>query len=137
MRRQRLWLCVAPWIFCMIDQGITLQLQSPEYWAGDYSQANEANPWFNWLLRQHPLYFEVGILLWVAVFTLAVVFLPRLLAMIGCVAIVLGHTWGACTWLLWMPFGYWMVLLMFLMGAIAIVLSWEKHARVESPMQRC
>ncbi len=68
MWKRRIWLCVPPFVLCMLDQSITLFGQSAEYWAGNRSVANEANPWFLWLLRQHPLAFEAGIVAWSSCF---------------------------------------------------------------------
>ncbi len=43
------------------------------------------------------------------------------------IAIVLGHTWGAATWICWvLPFGYWLALALFLVSAVLIVVKWEK-----------
>ncbi|MCH8969161.1 MAG: hypothetical protein IIA66_08595, partial [Planctomycetes bacterium] len=122
MRKKTVWLCVAPFALCMLDQGITLVGQSSAYWAGDYSVAIEGNPWFQWLLQQHPLAFEAGIFAWVAVFCGLILVLPRRVAMTISVAIVLGHAWGASTWIFWkIPHGYWLVLALYLLSAIAIV----------------
>lgn len=127
LRKRRVWLCVAPVALCMLDQGITLVGQSSAYWAGDYSVASEGNPWFQWLLQQHPLAFEAGIFTWVAIFCGLIMVLPRRVAMTISVAIVLGHAWGASTWIYWkIPHGYWLVLILYLLSAIAIVATWEK-----------
>ena len=127
MRKQKVWLCVPPFAYCMLDQTITLLNQSPSYWAGDYSVAREGNPWFHWLLQQHPLAFEAGIVTWVALFSFLIIALPRRLAMTISIAIVLGHTWATATWIYWrLPFGYWLTLALFLISAIVVVATWEK-----------
>jgi hypothetical protein len=127
MRRARLWLCVPPLVFCLLDQSVTLYCQPARYWAGDRSTAQEGNPWFHWLLMQHPLAFEAGIAAWIAVFALVILFTPRRVAMTISIAIVLGHTWGTSTWLLFtVPYGYWLALLLFLASAIIIVATWER-----------
>ena len=129
MWKRKIWLCVPPFVLCMFDQSITLFGQSAEYWAGNRSVANEGNPWFLWLLRQHPLAFEAGIAAWVVVFSSLILAVPRRAAMTISIAIVLGHTWGTATWLCWvLPFGYWIALALFLASAIAIVATWEKYA---------
>jgi len=127
MMRRKLLLCVPPFVLCMLDQLITLFGQSSEYWKGRYSVANEVNPLFNWLLRQHPLAFEAGIAAWVIVFCSVILSAPRRVAMTISIAIVLGHTWGAATWLSMMPpFGYWITLALFLTSAIIIVITWDR-----------
>jgi len=114
----------------MLDQGITLFGQAPNYWKGDYSVAVEGNPWFYWLLLQHPLAFEARIVAWVGVFSFVIFTLPRRAAMTISIAIVLGHTWGAATWICYsLPFGYWVTLALFLVSAIIIVATWERFGR--------
>lgn len=127
MKRRKVWLCVPPFVLCMLDQGITLYGQGPEYWRGNRSVAAEGNPWFYWLLLQHPLAFEAGILAWVAVFCVVILALPRRAAMTLSIAIVIGHTWGTATWLCYLfPLGYWFALALFLASAIVIVATWER-----------
>lgn len=129
--RRKLLLCLPPFALCMLDQLITLFGQSSDYWRGNYSVANEMNPWFNWLLRQHPLAFEAGIAAWVIVFCSVILVLPRRVAMTISIAIVLGHTWGAATWLgMMQPYGYWFALALFLASAVMIVVTWERFGRV-------
>ena len=130
MNRRKLWLCVPPLALCLIDQTITLAGQSRAYWAGLRSNAVEDNPFFRWLLQQHPLAFEAGIVVWILLFCSIILLLPRLGAMVVSVAIVLGHTWGTASWLCWkVRHGYWIMLGMFLASAILIVWTWEKFGR--------
>jgi len=131
--RRKIPLCIPPLILCLIDQTITLIGQTPAYWSGDYSNAREGNPWFSWLLRQHPLAFEAGILLWIVVFTCAILFLPRFVSMVLSVAIVLGHTWGTASWLcLKYTHGYWYTIGVFILSSIVIVVSWEIFQKKDS-----
>ena len=117
-------------LLCMLDQVITLVGQSPDYWAGNRALAEEGNPWFLWLLRQHPLAFEAGIAAWVGVFSLVILTFPRRAAMTVSIAIVLGHTWGAATWLCYrFPYGYWITLALFFVSAVLIVATWEKFGQ--------
>ena len=128
VNRRKLLLCVPPLVLCAIDQTITLAGQSSSYWSGNYADANEVNPLFNWLLQQHPLAFEAGILAWILLFGAVIMVLPRRAAMAASIAIVLGHTWGTATWLcLKIHHGYWIALGLFLASAIVIVLTWEKY----------
>lgn len=130
MQRRKIWLCVPPFALCMLDQSITLYGQSFNYWKGNYSVANEVNPWFNWLLRQHPLAFEAGIIAWIVVFSVVILALPRRASMTISMAIVLGHTWGTATWMCFvLPFGYWIALALFLASSIIIVATWEKFGQ--------
>ena len=127
----RFWLCIPPFLMCTLDQGLTLWGQSSIYWAGHYEQAWEGNDLFNWLLRHHPLAFsEAGIVAWVAVFCTAIVLMPRRAAMAVSIAIVLGHAWGASTWLIErVPGGYWLAIALFLATGIIIVATWERFGQ--------
>ncbi len=130
MTKRKLLLCVPPLALCLLDQTITLAGQSSLYWSGHYAASNEGNPLFNWLLQQHPLAFEAGIVMWIVLFCSLILVLPRLAAMVVSIAIVLGHTWGAATWLCWkVQNGYWITLGLFLASAILIVWSWEMFGR--------
>ena len=128
--KSRLWLCVPPIVLCMVDQLLTLGGQPESYWRGQYDHANEASPPFYWLLRQHPLAFEAGIAAWILLFCLAILVLPRRLAMTLSIAILIGHTWGAASWLTMRgPYGYWLSIALFGAAALTITLSWERYSR--------
>ena len=130
MARRKLLLCIPPLALCLLGQTITLIGQTPRYWSGQYADANEGNPLFNWLLQQHPLAFEAGIAAWIVVFCTLILVLPRLAAMVVSIAVVLGHTWGTATWLCWkVQHGYWLALGLFLASAILIVWTWEISGR--------
>ncbi len=123
--KRRLWLCVAPAVFTLLDQTLTLAGQAPEYWAGNFAYVNEGSPHGHWALAQHPLVFELGILLWVALFGAAIVLLPRLPALIVSLAVTMGHAWGASTWL-GDFLGYWGCIALFFAAAALVVFTWEK-----------
>ena len=129
-------LCIPPVALCVVDQTITLVGQSSSYWAGTYTEAREANPLFRWLMAQHPMAFEAGILAWILLFCVGIMALPRLPAMVASIAIVLGHTWGTASWLvIQVRHGYWIAIGLFLLSAIVIVWSWERHCGVGQLMQ--
>jgi len=118
----------------MLDQLLTLWGQSAEYWQGRYEFTNESSPPFNWLLRQHPLAFEAGILVWIVLFCVAIVAVPRRLAMTLSMAIMIGHTWGATSWLmLRFANGYWLSIGLFLVTAFMITFCWERYVLASSP----
>lgn len=125
IEKKRLWLCLAPVALCTLDQLLTLAGQAPEYWAEGYRLPNEASPQGYWTLQQHPLLFELGILLWMALFCAAILLLPRKLSRIVSLAVVIGHAWGACTWLD-NYLGYWGCIALAVVAAAATVLTWEK-----------
>ena len=99
MRQSRLWLCVGPVAFCLLDVGLTLHGQPVEYWHGDYGTAFEGNPFFRWFLQQHP-FAGLGIVVaWISVFSLAILWLPTKLARVAAFTVLFGHTLGAASWL--------------------------------------
>jgi hypothetical protein len=104
---------------------MTLTGQSAEYWAGDYSAPREGSPQGYWLLALHPLAYVAGAVGYMAVFTLFIVLLPRLMAQMLAVGLVMGHAWGTASWLYtrWpgTSVGYWMVLGLYTLSAILIV----------------
>ena len=113
----------------MLDQLLTLWGQSEQYWQGHYEFALEASPPFRWLLQQHPLAFEAGIFVWILLFCLFIVALPTRLAMIAAIAIMMGHTWGASSWLtMRVAHGYWLAIALFVTTAIAITVCWEQFS---------
>jgi len=99
MTRRKLWLCVPPTLLGSVDHAVTLWFQPEAYWAGDYSQAREANALLEGLMHHHPLVFEAGVAVWlVGLWTLLLV-LPRLPSVMLCTCVTIGHTWGASSWL--------------------------------------
>jgi hypothetical protein len=117
-------LCLPPVALCALDAALTLIGQSAEYWSGDYGRVTEGSPTFNHLLQIHPAAYVAGILVWVAVFVGILLLLPDTLALIVSIAVTLGHTVGAATWLLWrFQFGYQVCNGLFLTSAIILGLG--------------
>ena len=127
VNKNRLWLSLPPFIFCMLDQGLTLWYQPAEYWRGHYEEAFEGDPIMFRLLSQHPLIFETVIVMWVIVFTTLIISLPKRLAMILSIAITIGHTLGAVSWIRYMAFyNYPIYIILIFVVALMIVLAWEE-----------
>ena len=130
MEKSRLWVCVAPVALCLLDQSVTLAYQPAQYWAGDYLQAQEACPPFRWLLQSHPLAFEAGVAIWIAAFAVVIFALPRRAARTVALALVIGHTWGASSWIHeFVPAGYWVVIALFIGSAALTVATWDRADR--------
>ena len=96
-RRGRL--LVAPYAALAADAGLTLLMQSPEYWSGSYEFASESEVIGAMTLRLHPLAFVAWIVLWAAILGTVIVFVPRLVARTISVAAALLHTFGLLSWL--------------------------------------
>jgi hypothetical protein len=132
MPRSKAWLCVGPVLLCLLDQGLTLLGQPQAYWQGHFAAAFEGNPLLKTMLRHG----HAGLLLmplWLAVVCGLVLALPRRFAMAASIAIMLGHTWGAATWMSWMlPGGYWACMALFGLSGVMIALTWDfahRHPR--------
>jgi hypothetical protein len=125
MRRRRLWLCAAPAALALLDNGLTLWGQPPEYWAGDTTKTSELSPAMTWFLRQHVLGGVVETVLWVAAVSLLIIVLPDLAAKVLALAVALGHATGAGSWLVRGPETYWIYPVLFLTSATLIVWTWR------------
>jgi hypothetical protein len=118
--RRLLGLCLAPILVWSVDATLTLCGQSEAYWAGigtrytdgitslhSYgSSVNEVSPTSCYLLSLHPLAYVAGTILAMLVLCSLIMLLPGTLALVTCLAVTLGHTWGATTWLSRFQYGY-------------------------------
>ncbi len=126
-RRRLFGLCLAPAATASLDAALTLRGQSAEYWAGNYTRVNELSPTFHHLLAYHPLAFVVGFLGWVLIFATMILLLPRTLALAMSLAVTIGHTWGATTWLLHrFHYGYQACEALFVLTALVLALGIER-----------
>jgi hypothetical protein len=125
--RQRLWLCLPPLLVCLGDQVATFWNQPSDYWAGHYWATWEQSPHGAWLMTRHPLAYLGAALGYMLLFTVVILLLPRRLALVGAIALVLGHTWGmgVCLWDPLEQWRYWPLLGMFLAIAVLTVLCME------------
>jgi hypothetical protein len=122
-------LCLPPIVLCLVDQSVALLGQPSAYWHGHYETGIEFSPPCYWLLTHHPLAFEAGMALWMALFCGAILLSPRWLAMGISLALVIGHTWGATSWLLGhFGQGYWVCLPLFLAAGIMTSLCYGRGA---------
>jgi hypothetical protein len=134
VKKRQFWLCLPPIALCLIDHIITLLFQPAEYWRGTLHAANEANPHFNWLLRQHWLAFEAGIVAWMILFCAVIRLLPGRPAFLLSLAITIGHTWGAGTWISHhFPYGYWLTLGLCFLSAMLVAVTAELAGLVSYP----
>jgi hypothetical protein len=121
VRQRLLGLCLPPILMCALDCTLTLAGQSANYWAGNYSDVNEASPTLNHLLQIHPAMLVVGVAIWICVFAAVILLLPDVLALIVAIGVTLAHTAGAASWVMWrFKFGYQAANLLFLICAIAL-----------------
>jgi hypothetical protein len=115
----------------VIDAVVTLRGQSCDYWDG-YATVRESNPIAYVLLRIHPLLFAIGVALWAALFTTAILLLPIALARVVAFTVMLAHALGASTWLIQWRFGVlWVLALLIVVRALSISI-WDRRTH-ETP----
>ena len=138
-QRRLLGLCIPPVMFAALDGALTLTGQSAAYWAGNYGRVNELSPTFNHLLSYHPLAFAAGLLAWMLVFCGMILLMPQTLALTTSIAVTVGHTRGATSWLLY-RFDYHyqaslgLFLAMALILAVGIRWGWGAEPRSDAPI---
>lgn len=131
MSKTKCWYCLAPAALCVLDHALTIWGQPDWYWAYGYRGAVEAAPHGQWLLERHPIAFVAFGLAMVALYSTAILLLPRRGARIVALALVIGHSWGAATWLVsYLVYGYWLSLGFFLVVSIVLLWSWERAERI-------
>jgi hypothetical protein len=87
--------CLLTWV---LDVGLTLHGQPPEYWAGDYARTTEGAAFYRRLYALHPAAGAGGQLLWMGAVAGLVVLLPETCAVVVALAAAFGNTLGASTW---------------------------------------
>jgi len=87
--------CLLTW---MLDVGLSLYGQPPEYWAGDYSRTTEGAAFYRRLYAAHPAVGVGGQVLWMGVVAGLLVLLSETLAAVLALAAACGSTFGASTW---------------------------------------
>lgn len=137
--KRLLGLCLVPVLLASLDGALTLSGQSPEYWAGNYSRVNEGSPMMHRWLAYHPLAYVSGLAGWVLVFTLLILLTPQTLALTISIAVTLGHTLGAASWLIYRPdYGHQVCCGLFLLTAIGLAVGirwgWRAEPRSDAPM---
>ena len=132
-------LCLPPASLACLDAGLTLYGQSAAYWAGNYADVNELSPSFQHLMSYHPLAFVVGFALWILIFIGLILLLPQTFALTTSIAVALGHTLGASSWLIFrFHYGYQacngLFALCAVMLAIGIRWGWRAEPRFDQPI---
>jgi hypothetical protein len=127
--RNALWLLLPPIALCSLDLGLTFYGQPVEYWAGNYAAVQEVSPSFAYYMSIHPLVCLAVDLLWISIFSLAILLLPEKLALTVAVAVMLGHLAGAASWLIYRFKGYQYCNALFLATAALIVFAFKRGQR--------
>lgn len=118
-------------VLAVIDFSLTLRGQSPAYWQGNHNMVNEILPLFAWGLRHGPIVFLLVCLLWVLVLSALIVVVPDIVSQVLSLALVIGHTWGAMTWLAYrLLVEYYLCILLFVLSAVLFISAQAKWRKV-------
>jgi hypothetical protein len=112
-------------IFALGDYAVTMWGQPAHYWAGDYGAAFEANPVVFWCMALHPAAFHTLTFVWIACFSLVILKIPRVLALMVALCITFSHAFCTGTWLYSEPNGFYYALALCIGSAIIFVLALE------------
>jgi len=131
--RKKLWLCMPFAVLAAIDFGLTLHGQSLAYWQGDHNAVNEMLPLFAWGLRHGPILFLFVCLLWILVFSALIVVLPDIVSQVLSLALVIGHTWGAMSWLVYrLRVEYHLCILLVVLSAVFFIGAQAKWRKTQT-----
>ena len=140
-RRRFFGLCLLPVLMTCLDDGLTLSHQPAAYWAGDYAQAHEGNPWFYHLMAYHPAAYISWQVASVLIFVGLILLMPQTLALTISIAFSLGYLVGASTWLLYggyFRYGHEMFcglcLLTAILMAVGIRWGWRAEPQFDAPV---
>lgn len=122
MNKQKKIISLIPAIWASsFDIVITIIHQSKEYWNGNLSVANEGNPIGAFFMKNHISGIFLISALWLITIGLLGYYLPKKLAKVFLLFILLVHSWGASGWL-YQYYSFWCVLLFMLINS---VLFWK------------
>lgn len=117
MDKRKMTLLIPALWASLFDIAITIIHQSAEYWKGNLSKANEANPIGKLFMEHHTSGLFVLSALWIGVIILLGYFLPARLARIFLLFCVMAHSFGASTWIS-RHYGFWYVMIFILFNSI-------------------
>jgi hypothetical protein len=116
----------------MIDHALTLFGQPNAYWQGDPEAVRELSPELRRLLMAGVIAATAGSVVWMAAVTGLLLLLPRPAALFFALAVTIGHTVGATTWLWCLNLGGYqagLVLCMVAAFGLALTITWEESNR--------
>ena len=89
-------------LFAMLfDFFLTLVFQSESFWNKNISTANEMNDLFRYFSNFGPSVFVASMIVYMALMFLLILYLPTYPGYVASFALILGHYFGASTWLVW------------------------------------
>jgi hypothetical protein len=135
----RVWLCVGPVFFCLLDAFMTLNGQPAAYWNGDYGQVNELNPIARVMLTLHPLAFVILVCVALMVACTLIILLRESLARPLAFVPHFGHTIGAASWMAieWGGTGWVVGVLLLCFSRLLLEWTWKLEARADGRVSSC
>jgi len=89
-----------PSLLALGDIGITLSVQSPNYWKGSYECAYDFNPLVQFSLQVHPLLSLIAAFTWIPGICFAMLFLRESLRNLLYLTLVAGHFICIAGWII-------------------------------------
>lgn len=124
---KQMWLCLPAVAMYLADVALTLCGQSSDYWRGHYGEAHEVNPVAYWLLAGNPWLFLVTALLWLAMYSVVMMFAPITVGRGLSLFVTVAHAFGAASWLIPHGVGGWVATFVLLVAAERLLTwSWRK-----------
>ncbi len=116
-KKTKLLIFVPAAFACLIDLLVTAVNQKPEYWQYYLHEAVEGNPILNWAMQNHVLGLFIVTMIWLIIISVICMFTPVKIGKIICLAIVIGNSWGAGTWIS-RYYGFWAVIVMVVVNSV-------------------
>jgi hypothetical protein len=119
---------IPAYIASIIDISITIAHQSPEYWQGDLTQANEGNPIGGSLMAMDVSGIFIVSGVWLLLIGPLGYYLPRKISKVFLLFVLVAHSYGASTWI--SPrYGFWAAMLLILINSAIYVIVDEMNKK--------
>ena len=118
MRKREKLLALIPALWAsLFDAIITIKGQREEYWDGNLNMANEGNPIGNFMMKHHVSGIFVVCGLWFILIGILGYYLPKKIARVFLLFVLMAHSWGASSWI-FMEYGFWFVMIFIVFNSI-------------------
>lgn len=112
----------------LLDIGLTVCGQSPDYWKGNLNIGNEGNPIGAIFMKHHVAGIFVVCALWIIIIVILGYYLPRIFSKIFLLFVLIANSWGASTWIT-AKFGFWSGIALFIFNAALYVIIDEIYSK--------
>jgi hypothetical protein len=122
---------IPAYIASIIDITITITHQSPAYWEGDLSKANEGNPIGGTLMKLDVSGIFIISGIWLLIIGPLGYYLPKKLSRIFLLFVLIAHSYGASTWIS-SHYGFWFAMLLILLNSVIYILVEDMNRKRSS-----